>query len=116
VAVSHDPVAAERRRHRERSFAVGVPDRPGERRVEVVDLGVEPCEMLRAFRGPERPFGSVAFGERKVVAVVALADGALVVRDRRQALVGVGADRFEHAQPGRRVPLMACTSRLFATS
>lgn len=40
VAVSHDPVAAERRRHRERPFGARLRDRPSESRVEVVDLGV----------------------------------------------------------------------------
>ena len=78
VAVSHEPVAAERRRHRERPLGVGLPDRPSERRVEVVDLGVQPGEVLLAARAPERAFGSVALGEREVVAIVALADGLAV--------------------------------------
>ena len=41
VAVSHLPVAAECRHHRDRVIAAGSPDRPCEGRVEVVDLGVQ---------------------------------------------------------------------------
>ena len=109
------PVATERRRQRERPFGVGLSDRPAERRVEVVDLGVEPGEVLLAARAPQRPFGSVALGEREVVAVVALAD-RLARRRRGEALARVGADRLEHAAAGSG----ACayrrrTSRLLAT-
>jgi hypothetical protein len=62
VAVAHDPVAAERCRQRESELGVGLSDRPGECRVEVVDLGVEAREVLLAARGPQRPFGSVPLG------------------------------------------------------
>ena len=62
VAVSHVPVAAERCRQRESELGVGLSARPAERRVKVVDLGVEVREVLLAARGPERPFGSVPLG------------------------------------------------------
>ena len=43
--------------------------------MEVVDLGVQPGEVLPGAGTPKRAFGSVALGEREVVAIVVLAHG-----------------------------------------
>ena len=73
VAVSREPVAAERGGHRERAFGARLSDRPAERGVEVVDLGVERREMLPArrrhgapvrFRGARPARGSSDSGAR----------------------------------------------------
>ena len=106
VAVSHDPVAAERRRQRERPLGARLRDRPAESRVEVVDLGVQPGEVLPGAGTPKRAIGSVALGEREVVAIVVLAHGLDVGRGG-EALAGVGADRLEHPQPGWRERVLA---------
>ena len=69
--------------------------------MEVVDLGVQPGEVLAGVGTPKRAFGSVALGEREVVAIVVLAHGLDIGRGG-EALAGVGADRLEHPQPGGR--------------
>jgi hypothetical protein len=71
----------------------------GERGVEVVDVGVESGEVRLAAGAHEHPFRSVLLGQPEVVAVVPLADGPLVAGGGK-ALGGVGADRFEHPEPG----------------
>ena len=98
VAVSREPVAAKRCCQREREIGVGVADRPAERCMEVVDLGVHPGEVLPGVDAPQCPFGSVALREREVVAIVALAHRQ-TIGGGGKVLAGVGADRFEHPQP-----------------
>lgn len=75
VAVSHLPVAAERRHHRDRLLGAGLRDRPSEGRAEVLDLGVQPGEVRLGAGTPKRAVGSVSLREREVVAVVLLTHG-----------------------------------------
>ena len=107
VAVSHDPVAAERRRQRERAFGAWPARSPsraprGGCRYRRRAWRDAPCGA-----GPQSAaIGAVALGEREEVAVVALADG-VAVGGGGEALAGVGADRLQHPQPGGRVRVLA---------
>jgi hypothetical protein len=105
-STSHPPVATERNAHHEGWFGAGLANCMGERGVEVVDIGVESGEVRLAARAQERLFGSVLLGQREVVAPVPLADG-LPVAGGGKALGGVGADRFEHPEPGDGVRVAA---------
>jgi len=78
MAISSYPISAERGGERERRFGAALADRPAKRGVKVLNVRVEPGEVFVAATARERWFGSVALGERQVVAVVTLADGVLV--------------------------------------
>ena len=63
VAVAPQPVLAQRGAQLERRFGVVPLDRPSERGAEVVELGVEPGEVLAARSGPQSArVGAVALG------------------------------------------------------
>jgi hypothetical protein len=97
------PVPAERRAQREGGFGA-LTDRPPKGGAEVVALGVELGEVLVVARSPEHPIGSVSLSQSEVVAIVALVESVLV-GGGREAFGGVGADRFEHREPGVAVGL-----------
>ena len=85
VAVARQPVLAERRTQFERlDCALSWRTAHLERGVDVVELGVEPGEVLLAARAAERLRSAVALGQRQEVAVVALAD-RFAVGDARQS-------------------------------
>jgi len=104
MAVSDPPVLADRARHRECLLGAALADRPVKGGVHVVAFGIELGQVLVSVRATERLFGCMKLGRGEEVPVVALADGFLV-GGGREALGGVGPDRFEHAQPGPGVPV-----------
>ena len=99
VALAEEPVDDQGGTQLEQRGGGVLCGRPLQRRREVPGLGVEPGEMLLAARSRERRVGPVAPGEREVEAIMALADG-VAVRERAEALGGIGADGLQHAQPG----------------
>jgi hypothetical protein len=81
-------------------------DCPAKRCVEVVDLGVQPRQVLDATRPHKHLFGPMALGQREEVVVVALAHRPRVTNGR-ESLGRVRADRFEHPHPAPRVRITA---------
>src|SRR4051794_29259317 len=106
VAVSPQPVPAKLRAQREGELRSTLTHRPSECSVKVLDLRVEPSQVLLRARSPERPLTSVLVGHREEVLVVALTGGSGLGRGR-EALASIRADGFEHRQPRLAVARLA---------